>query len=86
MSFWVLLIFKRICVLRLILSRTKIFPLWKVPKYQIPADLELQLLIWISELQNLNLGEKPKEFSPAGFISISEGGPRFSIGIVHIII
>lgn len=86
MIFWVLLIFKQICVSSFILIQTKIFPLWKAPRYQIQANLKLQLLTWISELKKLNPGEKPKEFSPAGFISISEGGPRSSIDIVHIII
>lgn len=86
MRFGVLLIFKQIRGSRLIFIQTKRFPSWKAPEYQIQADLKLQLLTWISELQNLNPGEKPKEFSPAGFISISEGGPRSSIGIVYIII
>lgn len=86
MSFWGLLIFKQICASRLILIQTRIFPLWKAPTYQAQADLKLQLLTWISELKNLSPGEKPKEFFPAGFISISEGGPRSSIDIAHIII
>lgn len=86
MSFWVLLIFKQICVSRLIFIYTKIFPPWKAPKDEIQADLKLQLLTSISELKNSNPGEKPKEFSPAGFISISQGGPMSSVGMVHIII
>lgn len=37
MSFWLLLIFKQICVSGLILIQTKIFPLWDVPTCQIQA-------------------------------------------------
>lgn len=60
--------------------------MWKVPKYQIQAGLKLQFLTWVSELKKLNPGEKPKEFFPAGFISISEAGPRSSMGTVNSII
>lgn len=60
--------------------------MWKAPRYQNQASLKLQFLTWVSELKKLNPGEKPKEFFPAGFISISEAGPKSSMGTVHSII
>lgn len=52
-----------LCVSRLILIKTKIFPLWDDPKCQIQAALKQCLRSWNLEPKKLNLEEKAKSYN-----------------------